>query len=612
MSEERASFVIDLRDETSAPANDAASALEALQKKIKEDTAELRNMQKALRNLKGAKGETAEAAKALKDKIDAQKAAIAKAQARYVQLGGTFGPVTRGTHVMTSGFSGLLDRVGAMPGPLGAMGSRLSGLLNPAAALAAVITAVTAAMAALATAAGAATAALFRYGLAQSNARRAELVRLEGLTTIRRWHGLAAGSATEMQAAIDRVSDATGVGRGQLEAYTRQLHRMGLRGENLNQALEGMAIVGAVQGERWARQFASMSAGVARTGGEVRRLADDVRARLGGIARRRMLDLTVQTELLRERLRRIFGDLRIEGFLQGLADMTRMLSQSTATGRALKAIVEAMFNPFLDALGEAQPLARRFFQGMVLGAQMLAIQVLRLAIWFRRTFGSNELIRGLDAQKVALYAGIAVVATFVGVMAAAAVAVGLVAAAVVAVAATVASMVSAFAAAAAAVGGLIFAGVRLAQWFRDADFEAMGRALVDGLVRGIERGANRVRNSIQGMARRARGALESALGIASPSRVFAELGAQIPAGLAQGVERGGERAQSAVDDLVAVPTLRATGGGQTYVSIDGGIHVHAQNGEQARDVAEHIREQLAEVLEGLGVSLGAPEPGGAA
>lgn len=604
---ERASFTIELRDETSAPAQDAAGALEALKKKIQADTAALREMQAALRAMKGATGAAGDAAKALKDRIDAQKAGLAAAQAQYVRLGGAFGRASPGARSLLGHLGELGDQIRGLPGPLGALGGRLSALASPAALAAGAIALLIGGLAALVAVTASATAALLRYGVAQADARRSELLRLEGLTSLRTWYGLAAGSATELQAAIDRVNDATGVGRGPLEQYTAQLHRMGLRGENLTQALEGMAIVGAVQGDRWARRFAGMAAGAARTGRSVRALADDVRARLGGIAARRMLSLDVQAQRLRDSFQRLFGDLRIEGFLGALNEMTRMFSQSTATGRALKAIVEALFNPLLDAIGGAAPLVRRFFQGMVIGALQLTIVILRLALWLRRTFGDSEIlrgIRGLDAGLVALGIGAGVFFVIAGL---GAVVIGALAATFGVLVGTTVAAVAAFFWIRDAIASVIARVQQLVEQIRATDFSALGRALADGIVRGLQSGANRVTQAVRGLAAQARGALESALGIASPSRVFAELGVQIPAGLAQGVERGAGAAQDAIDGMVGPPAL-AAGGTTTHVSIEGGIHVHAQSGDQARQIAESIREQLAEVLEGLGVSIGAEVP----
>lgn len=600
---DRATFAVELKDETSSPAQDAANALAALKKKIQDDTAALRQMNAALRAMKGATGASVSATKELKDRADAMKASIASNHARFVQYGGSFAPVARGTGEVAKASKGLLDKLGNLPGPLGSIVGRLKSLKGMlGGGTVGLIAAVTAALAAFAATTAGVIVGLLRYGFAQSNARRAELLRLEGLVSIRRWNRLAASSGQELQASIDAVNNSTGVGRGQLEGYAAQLHRMGLRGQAARDALEGMAITGAVQGEAMARRFASMAAGASRAGGSVRALADIVRSRLGGLAARRMLDLDVQVQRLRDNFGRIFGDLRIEGLLRALNEITSMFSQSSATGRALKVIVEGLFNPLFDAAGRGAPIMRAFLQGMTIGALVLTAEVLRLSIAFQRAFGSSSILRGLNAQNLALKAGIAVVALFVGALGAVAVVAGTVVAILGALAAGYYVVV-------ASIRNMLGAMGRLVVLLRETN-QAVGTAIVDGIVNGIRAGISRVRSAVTDVANAARGALESVLRIQSPSRVFAELGLQIPAGLAAGIEEGSGAAQDAADAMVTPtePGSARLGGSTTHVSIEGGIHVHAQNGEQARDIAEGIREQLAEILEGLGLSDGVEVP----
>lgn len=62
-----------------------------------------------------------------------------------------------------------------------------------------------------------------------------------------------------------------------------------------------------------------------------------------------------------------------------------------------------------------------------------------------------------------------------------------------------------------------------------------GSAMVNGLVRGLENGRSRVVSAATSIAKAAIDAANNALGIASPSKVFAYMGAQIPAGLAKGM-----------------------------------------------------------------------------
>lgn len=566
-----AEFAIKLKDETSGPSADAARALEQLKKKIAADTKALSEMQRAMRNLKGSGAVGANAMRQLKDRISAQKASIAQSQAKFIELGGTFGDV-----------AGKAGALGTSLGPIGA-------------ALGTVATALLA----IAAAAGVAIAALVRYGIAQADVRRAELLHLEGLTTIRRYYGLAAGSATELQRAIDQVSDSSALGRSQIASYTEQLYRMGLRGDALRTALEGMSIVGSVQGERMAQRFAGMAAGAVRTGRSIRAMTDDVRARLGGIADRQALSLNRQIERLHENFSRLFDGLRIEGLLRALHTITSLFSQSTASGRALKAMLEALFNPLLDSIETLAPLARRFFQGMVLALQEVTIVALELAVQFRRTFGGRSLLGNIDAMSLALAAGKAVIYTVVTAL--------VVAAAIIAVVvAAAAALTAGVSAATAAIVGLIAGAVALYDWIT-TNGARLGSSLVEGLIAGIRGGVDRVAATVRTLGTVARVALEQALQIHSPSRVFARLGVQIPRGLAEGVDAGTPAAEGAVERMG--DAAAGAGGGtssrsSTSISI-GAIYVQTAS-EQPEEQARSIVDELARLLEGVAIQIGAP------
>ncbi len=62
----------------------------------------------------------------------------------------------------------------------------------------------------------------------------------------------------------------------------------------------------------------------------------------------------------------------------------------------------------------------------------------------------------------------------------------------------------------------------------------IGTGIIDGLVQGIKDPLNKVQDALQGIIDAAIAAIKQKLGIASPSKVFAEIGAQMAVGLAQG------------------------------------------------------------------------------
>lgn len=591
-------FAIQLKDETSGPAAQAAGALEALQAQIEGDTKALREMQAAMRRLNSGTVTNVGAFKELRDRIDAQKTAVASAQARYVELGGTFRQLPKPIERTTNRLEELARTSQALPGPLGAIGSKLGNLRGVTAggAIAVGVVAIAVGLVALAAAATAATAAIVKYALGQSDARRSELLRLEGLTTLRNRFAATTGNAAQMQSAIDRVSSSVALSRGEVGGFAEQLHRAGLRGADLDAALAGMATTAAVQGTAQANRFARMAAGAARAGRSVRALADDVRGRLGGIAARQMLSLEVQSSKLQESFGQLFSGLRIEGFLQKMSELGALFSQSTSTGRALKLLVERLLQPMIDALEWLMPIARRFFQGMVIGALILEQGILRLRLWLKKTFGGSDILGGIDAMEVALWAGVLVIGGLAGAAAGAALAMG-------ALAATALLIAAPFIIGAAAIAGVVYAGYKLVEWFQSMDWGQLGQSIIDGLVGSLRAGTTLVVQTVRGLADSAKDALTSALGIASPSRVFAELGEQIPRGMAVGIEAGAPVATGAVDEMIGAPAVAGGAAATMQVTI-GDVHIHAKT-DDPTSLAQAFREQLTSILEGVAIQMGA-------
>lgn len=619
MADASATFEINLQDGTSGAAEHASNALARLRRSIDADTKALAEMQRAMKNLQGGTVVNVEQFRQLKAQIDEKKASIAQAQSAFISLGGAFNK----TRPPTDKFKEFLRVSQSMPGPLGGIvGSfgKLKELLAGSAMTIALI-GIAAGFTALVVAAGLATAALLKYGIAQANATRAELLRLEAMTKMRSLWGFAAGSASELQNAIDRISDSTSLGRDKVAEYGMQLYRMGLRGENLSEALEGAAIKGAVLGDEAARGFMGWAAGANMAGRSVKRLTDDVRARFGAVAAKLMLDLDVQAKKLRENFSKLFGGLRIEGFLSALSSVTQLFSQNTATGRALKAIMATVFQPMVDAIASTGPVAKRFFQGMVIAGLMFGIVVLRIRKWFRDSFGSSEALKGLDMTKAALYAGVAA-AVLLGVAFVAA-GIALVGAVIFALP-FIWSMVAGLAAmalnaiiiaapfilGAIAIGALIAAGYQLYRLWKEIDWKSLGKSIVDGIVNGLKNGARWVIDTVRGLGTSVMNAFKEKLGISSPSQVFAQLGVAIPEGVEKGIAAGAPAADEAAAGMVGVPAGGRAGGGAVSVTI-GDVHLHS-SAENGAELAADFRRELERLLSGIAIQLGAPVAGGVA
>lgn len=569
-------YAIVLDDETSGPAKASTRALVALRAQIERDQQALRGMQSALARMRGTSLASSDAAKRLRDQIAAQRQRVGQAQAAYLSLGGTFGQTA---------------------GETGGLVSMLGGLVGAAGGAASIARALIAAYAAMVTGVLAAAAALGTYALAQADARRSELLHLESLTTIRRYYGLAAGTGAELQGAIDRVADSSALGRGELARYTDQLYRMGLRGRALESALEGVSTVAATQGDAQAARYAGMYAGLVRTGGGVERLSERIRSRLGGLAARSALGLGRQLERLRESFGRIFGDVRIEGFLQALHAVVSLFSQSTETGRALHEIVTDLFSPIFDSVGGAIPLVRGFFQGMIIAGLQVAIVVLRVRNAILRTFGGDTKST-VDSTTSAVNAGRLALVGLVGVLA-------LLAIPLVAVGGALYVAYREFTNLVEVVKG---AGQTLLDWTTWG--RTVGASLPAGIVAGLRSGIGLVRQEVAALGAVAEGTLRDTLGIHSPSRVFADLGIQIPRGFAEGVEAGTGAASDSVATMADASVGAASSGssrlgGATSITV-GDVHVHLASGspDEARRAAEAVVDEIVRMLEGVGIELG--------
>jgi hypothetical protein len=604
--DQSATFAIDLEDGTSGPAVSAVRALKDLRGQIDADTKALAEMQRAMKNLQLGTSVNVAQFRELKDRIDQKKQAIASAQSAYIGLGGTFKRVSSGGRETASYFAELARQAQGLPGPLGSVVSKLGGLrgLVVGGAIALGIAAIGASMVALAAASTVAVAALLKYGIAQADARRSELLRLEGLTKIRSWYGLAAGNAGEMQRAIDSVSASSALGRDEIAKYSSELYRMGLRGDNLTAALEGVAIKASVQGEAQARMFAGWAAGAALTGHSVRKLADDVKARLGGIAARQMLSLEVQSKKMREAFAALFSGLKLEGFLEGLNEVTSLFGQSTASGRALKSVLEGVLQPMIGGLEYLAPIGKRFFQGMVIGALLLGIHFLKLRNYLQDVFGGSELFSQFDLMETALWAGVFVVGALAG---------GLTVAT-----AAFAAFAGGIALAFAPLVGFVTLVSKVASLWADTDWDSLGFDITSGIVNGIKSGANWVTETVKGLGKSAFAAFKAALGIASPSKEFAKLGKTLPQGIAVGIRAGSDTSDRAVEGMISIPEASgasdsapqasaAPGGrsaGPITVSI-GDIHVHSQS-DKPREMAFDLKRELEQILEGVAIRMGAP------
>lgn len=123
---------------------------------------------------------------------------------------------------------------------------------------------------------------------------------------------------------------------------------------------------------------------------------------------------------------------------------------------------------------------------------------------------------------------------------------------------------------------------------------AIGTALVDGIRNGITQGIASARETVTGFAGGIVGAARDALGIRSPSRVFAELGAYSAEGFTVGLNRGAPDVSSAVSGMLSGGAA-AGGLGRGPVSIT--IHIDGR-GQSDDDLADTLVDRLSDLFAG--------------
>jgi hypothetical protein len=406
--------------------------------------------------------------------------------------------------------------------------------------------------------------------------------------------GLAAASQKEAAARTQAAAALKANGNAQREMWGHQ--KAGIK-----TALSIVAAMAAVAAGALAGVWAIAKWGIG--------LADAARdAKNGGAD---ILSLATQSKKFGKNLAETFGGLKIDGLLKGLSVMVALFDKNTAAGRFLKFVFESVFQPLIDGVAAAAVPIEAFLLGAAIGA-------LRMYIAFKPAIKAVKELFGAGSVSLA------------DMLSAGEVAGKLLFGAIVAVVAVVGAVVGGLVAMHQAIGAAVGMAVSLGTAIRDGiggaidylsglSLSEIGSALIDGLVSGITAGAGAVIAAVTGIAGGAISAAKSALGISSPSKVFAGIGGFTAEGFAGGVEDGTADASSAMESMVAPPSagrLAAIGnasgstGGAT-ASTGGGISLtgpfNFYGVKDAGDAVGMFEAMLNRTLAGDSLSLGGGE-----
>jgi hypothetical protein len=462
---------------------------------------------------------------------------------------------------------GKLERgLHKLGGPLGDTAAQAVGLVHgwdrireslgdngPIVAASVAVVALTAAViaAGVAFAAGVVKVVAWSVGLADAN-RSASLL-TQGI----------ARSVAGGQQLDDRISDLTKtlpLTREELSSTAERLANAGLRGNALTTALEKSAIAAA-------------------------------KLKFGPDFEEQMLSLDEQSKVFHANISETFGGLKVEGLLGGLQKLGALFDSNTASGRAMKVVFESIFQPIVDGATNAVPKVERFF----IQLEILAVRAM-LAI---KPYGSTILKVG-----EAFAIGAAIIVGFF--VASIALATGLILGAVAAVGYLAAGIK-------VQIDAWINLGRTIVGFFQGVDLVAMGRAMIDGLVNGITGGAKAVVDAMKGVVTGAVDGAKHLLGIASPSKVFAEIGMQTGAGMSVGVDRSSVGVQDSLERMVAPPSAQPSAAAPPAPTAHAGGSMSGNTfnfyGVQgAEDALERFEDMLTRVLEGDAAQLGAAVP----
>lgn len=329
---------------------------------------------------------------------------------------------------------------------------------------------------------------------------------------------------------------------------------------------------------------------------------------------------------LDDNLKGLFSGLKLEGLLAGLDKLADLFNKDTESGRAIKAVLESIFQPAIDGVVELIPKVERFF----LQFEIWTLKAL-IAI---KPFGSifvtiAEVIGVTIAVVVGAFAVAAAAATALFALVALPF-VALVTAAVVAYnffkdldfATLGGNLINGLVNGITGAAGFVVDAVKnlangAIDWLKNLSLADIGANLIQGLIKGISGGAGGVVSSIKGVAGGAIDAATKAFDQHSPSKIFERIGVRNGEGLILGHEQSTEDVEQSMTNMAALPDVSApitSTAGASSLSASGGITIEAgaivinAPGGDAPSIGAAVREALLEVFEGNAAQLGQAVP----
>lgn len=315
-----------------------------------------------------------------------------------------------------------------------------------------------------------------------------------------------------------------------------------------------------------------------------------VEKQFGAINKKMMLDPGAQLKKFKDRLVGLTEGVPIEGILEGFDRLSKLFDKNTVTGSALKQLITDFGEGAGKVFKTMLPIAEKFFKQLVIESLKLEIAGIRLYNWGKKAFGP-DFLSGVDGGKLAITGAKIVMGAF--------------AVSLLSVAAAAALVAAPFVAIWVATGKAKDAFKEFTAWAdttfiaMKARFQSFGHDLTVGLMTGIMAGVAALQSKVTELATGVKDTFKAALGIHSPSKVFAEFGRQTAQGYEMGLSGEGRGVQAAANRLAPSGPIAGGFGGGGAITIE--IHNVFPNAKDGKEVAATLKSSsfLADLTKAL-------------
>lgn len=409
------------------------------------------------------------------------------------------------------------------------------------------------------------------------------------------------GSAEEAKATFDEVSklsDELAIPREVALQKTNALLIAGVKDLNqVHRSIEAVADLQQAGNDKAAKKLQKAVEEAAAKGDfkQIDKLLDGIDKKVGGLARKQTKDLDRQVAKLHENFFKLFQDVKTDKFLGALDDTLSVFKENSEVAKTLKWVVEAIFNGLFDAAAKALPYIKNFIYDLVIVGLKWYVSMKPVIESFDKLFGSVDGGAVLKFILDAIVFSVQLLGTNIKSMSEDFLSFWN-------TATTVFNAVQAGAASVASFMGQIVTEIK--NLFSGGD--SITAAFVDGLIQGITGGVGRAVEAAKGLAKGALDGIKGTLGIASPSKVMAEMGQHTATGFGEGLDKGAGKVETAMTDMVAPPQAETTakaakGGGSIDV---GGITVNITGAGDAQSIKTMFAHEMASVFEQLALQMG--------